>query len=77
MKINNVKPGDQLMRVFPNKPQNWTSDAFVTQVDESTITCTVMVDVPRTMQFSKATGISVLGEEYGWLALKEGEAHEY
>jgi len=45
----------------------WISDAVVTGITDTKIICTVDVDVPRTMEFDRKTGINIDGRDYGWL----------
>lgn len=66
--MNSVKVGDILVRCLNGfREEIWRSDACVTRVTDTVITCVVLVDVYRTMEFDKQTGINLLGKDYGWL----------
>lgn len=61
--------GDKVIRVMEGfkKGDLWKNEGIVAKVSDTVITCTVYVDVPRTMQFDARTGINLLGKDYGWL----------
>lgn len=63
-----VKVGDKVTRKWIGLRGKVDSyDATVTAVTDTVITCLVIVDVPRTMRFSRKTGYNVSGNEYGWI----------
>lgn len=47
----------------------WSFDGEVIEVRDNVIVCTVMVDQPRTMLFSRNTGVSTSGISAGWLEI--------
>ena len=67
--LSNVKVGDVLQRVMKGfkKDEKWRWDAQVIEISDSVITCSVTVDVPRTMKFDRQTGMCIDGDEFGWL----------
>ena len=71
-RMTDIKVGDTLQRVMdgPGKSPPWRFRAEVIEVSKDRITCTVLADCPRRMEFDRKTGINVNGIEYGWL---EGE----
>lgn len=73
--LEHVRVGDNLWRVMDGLDLGanhlWRFTATVTDIDNTTITCTVYTDVPRTMKFSSSTGIHEYGDTCGWLEMKE------
>ncbi|MFZ2664414.1 MAG: hypothetical protein WAX66_03560 [Patescibacteria group bacterium] len=67
--FSNVYIGQKLFRVMESLDEGkpWISDAVVTDITDTKIICTVDVDVPRTMEFDRKTGISIDGRDYGWI----------
>ena len=62
-----VQVGDKLERVMEGTKKGtlWRNEAEVLHVTSSAITCKVYVDVPRTMYFNRASGISASGGDHG------------
>jgi len=78
MDFSGIKVGDKLIRAMEGfktiGDPVWRDAAEVTEVDQDTITCLVKVDHPLAMKFDRKTGVSVCGENYGWLEAAESEA---
>lgn len=64
----NLKEGDILERVYPaHDNEFWYNKAVVTKLEPGKVICDVYVDYPRQMEFRASDGVSLLGEEYGWI----------
>lgn len=67
--FEHLKPGDEVTRLWVYKtdrpPLEYRGE--VVEVTETIISCLIWVDVPRMMNFDRATGLAVDGREYGWL----------
>ncbi len=61
--FSKVQVGNSILRVFDGTV--W--EAKVVEVTDGTISCKIIVDVPRTMEFSRDNGISTHGEDYGYI----------
>ena len=69
--IGEPKVGDVLDRVMHGfRDELWRMDARVTKIEGNVVTCVVLVDYYRTMEFDLHTGINLLGPDYGWLEEK-------
>lgn len=57
----NVKVGAKMLKIMApsNTSEAWVAEAEVTNVDEDVITCTVYMDVPRTMKFKRKNGVMI------------------
>ena len=68
MSVLDIKLGEKITRCWIGTREHVERyDAVVTNITNSEITCTVYVDIPRTMKFDRSTGNSLLGVEYGWI----------
>jgi len=60
----NLDKGDKVLRLLPPSEvwYAWVNEGYVIDIDKTTITCTILVDYPRTMKFNRNTGVGEVGD---------------
>ncbi|MCP4990918.1 MAG: hypothetical protein GY928_34205 [Colwellia sp.] len=73
MSFVQLKVGDKVTREMEGFKggKNWEADGHIIEVSETVITCKLFVKGHKIAQFHRDTGVSVLGESYGWLRSKQ------
>lgn len=65
--INNLKVGATIQRVMRDRQKLTKWDAKVLDITDDSITCEMIVDMPRVGKFRISDGVSILGIDYGWV----------
>ena len=66
--LNSLTPGNPIVWIHPLYPHAklWRNEGTVTNIGDDRISCEVLIDQMRTIDFFTETGIDVLGIQYGW-----------
>jgi len=69
--LKDLSPGARVVRVLPLHTHAvlWRNNGHVVHVNDNRISCEILVDQMRTMDFNTDTGIDTQGIGFGWLEI--------
>lgn len=67
-RLKRLEPGNPLVWIYPlyEHTELWRNEGTVTSINNDRISCEVLIDQMRTIEFFTETGINVRGPQFGW-----------